>query len=107
MKTLLQATTAIGLMLSPAVAGPIELTCCAPVIYRGEQSKDSHDTVVGVDVYYSNGEWRVRHRMGNGSEIQRINQYSIRDTSNQSATQWRGESYRYPGILWMTGEIQR
>ena len=101
------AAAALSLVLSPSAAGAIELTCGAPVIYRGEQSKDSHDTVVGVDVYYSNGEWRVRHHMGNGSEIHRINQYSIRDTSSRSATQWRGESYKYPGILWMTGEIQR
>src|SRR5262249_5695980 len=42
-----------------------------------------------------------------GSEIHRINQYSIRDTSSRSATQWRGESYKNPRILWVTGEIQR
>jgi clan AA aspartic protease (TIGR02281 family) len=93
--------------IAATMAHAMELTCSAPVIYVGQQSRDAHDTVVGVDVLYSNGEWQVRHRMGNGSEIYRISQYSIRDTSNRSMTQWRGGSYKYPGILTMIGEIQR
>jgi gag-polyprotein putative aspartyl protease len=105
--TLLKALAVATMLIAPQVASAVELTCSAPIVYVGQQSRDAHDTVVGVDVYYLNGEWQVRHRMGNGSEIHRVNQYAIRDASNRNATQWRGESYKYPGILWMVGAIQR
>jgi len=104
MKYLLAAA---GLLTVHAtMAQGIELTCGAPVIYVGEQSRDRSDTVVGVDVYHSNGEWEVRHRMGNGSEIHRINQYLMRDTSNRNMIQWRGASFKYPNLV-MVGEIKR
>ena len=93
--------------IAATMAHAMELTCSAPIIHVGTQSRDASDTVVGVDVYYSNGEWQVRHRMGNGSEVNRKNQYAMRDTSNRNMTQWRGESYKYSGILLMVGEIQR
>jgi clan AA aspartic protease (TIGR02281 family) len=92
--------------IAATTAHAIELTCSAPIIHVGTQSRDASDTVVGVDVYYSNGDWRVRHRMGNGSEIHRINQYSIQDNSNRNMTQWKGASYKYPSVR-MIGEIQR
>src|SRR5262249_12566900 len=107
MKSLLKSLATATMLIAPQVASAVELTCSAPIVYVGQQSRDAHDTVVGVDVYYSNGEWQVRHRMGNGSEVNRVNQYAMRDTSNRNMTQWRGESYKYPGILWMVGEIQR
>jgi clan AA aspartic protease (TIGR02281 family) len=107
MKSLLKSLAIATMLIAPQVASAVELTCSAPIVYVGQQSRDAHDTVVGVDVYYSNGEWQVRHRMGNGSEVNRVNQYAMRDTSNRNMTQWRGESYKYPGILWMVGEIQR
>jgi clan AA aspartic protease (TIGR02281 family) len=104
---LLKPLAVATMLIAPQVASAVELTCSAPIVYVGQQSRDAHDTVVGVDVYYSNGEWQVRHRMGNGSEVNRVNQYVMRDTSNRNMTQWRGESYKYPGILWMVAEIQR
>src|SRR5262245_391553 len=107
MKSLLKSLAIATMLIAPQVASAMELTCSAPIVYVGQQSRDAHDTVVGVDVYYSNGEWQVRHRMGNGSEVNRVNQYAMRDTSNRNMTQWRGESYKYPGILWMVGEVQR
>ena len=110
MNTLLKSiavATLSATVLTPIAADALELTCGAPVIHIGQQSKDAHDTVIGVDVYYSNGEWQVRHLMGNSSEVNRINQYSMRDTSNRSTPQWRGDSYKYSGIVWMVGEIKR
>jgi clan AA aspartic protease (TIGR02281 family) len=110
MNTLLKSiavATLSATVLTPIAADALELTCGAPVIHIGQHSKDAHDTVIGVDVYYSNGEWQVRHLMGNSSEVNRINQYSMRDTSNRSTPQWRGDSYKYPGIVWMVGEIKR
>jgi clan AA aspartic protease (TIGR02281 family) len=110
MNTLLKSiavATLSATVLTPIAADALELTCGAPVIHIGQQSKDAHDTVIGIDVYYSNGEWQVRHLMGNSSEVNRINQYSIRDTSNRSTPQWRGDSYKYSGIVWMVGEIKR
>jgi clan AA aspartic protease (TIGR02281 family) len=107
MKSLLKSLAIATMLIAPQVASGMELTCSGPIVYVGQQSRDAHDTVVGVDVYYANGEWQVRHRMGNGSEVNRVNQYAMRDTSNQNMAQWRGESYKYPGILWMVGELQR
>src|SRR5262245_1544421 len=107
MKSLLKSLAIATMLIAPQVASAVELTCSAPIVYVGQQSRDAHDTVVGVDVYYSNGEWQVRHRMGNGSEVNRVNQYGMRDNSNRNLTQWRGERYKYPGILWMLGEIPR
>lgn len=105
---LLKSLAVAGLLttaVTPA-AHAVELTCSAPTIYTGKQSKDAHDTVVGVDVYYSDGEWQVRHRMGNGSEVHRESQYSIRDTSTQNYTQWRGYNQKYPNLQ-MVGEIKQ
>jgi clan AA aspartic protease (TIGR02281 family) len=110
MNTLLKSiavATLSATVLTPIAADALELTCGAPVIHIGRQSKDAHDTVIGVDVYYSNGDWQVRYLMGNSSEVNRINQYFMRDTSNRSTPQWRGDSYKYPGIVWMVGEIKR
>jgi clan AA aspartic protease (TIGR02281 family) len=110
MNTLLKSiavATLSATVLTPIAADALELTCGAPVIHIGQQSKDAHDTVIGIDVYYSNGEWQVRHLMGNSSEVNRINQYLMRDTSNRSTPQWRGDSYKYSGIVWMVGEIKR
>jgi len=77
MKSLLKSLAIATMLIAPQVASAVELTCSAPIVYVGQQSRDAHDTVVGVDVYYSNGEWQVRHRMGNGSEVNRVNQYAM------------------------------
>jgi clan AA aspartic protease (TIGR02281 family) len=104
---ILKALAVAGLFtIAATMAHAMELTCSAPIIYVGTQSRDASDTVIGVDVYYSNGDWRVRHRMGNGSEVHRINQYAIEDTSNRNMTQWKGASYKNPSVR-MIGEIQR
>src|SRR5262245_13864501 len=101
---LLLATAAAVLATAPAHA--IELTCSAPTILVGKQSKDAHDTVVGIDVSYEDGEWMVRHRMGNSSEVHRESQYDLKDNSGNNLTQWRGVLKRNTNEK-MIGEIKQ
>src|SRR5262245_16479725 len=102
---LLLATAAAVLAIAPAHA--IELTCSAPTILVGKQSKDAHDTVVGIDIRYEEDcEWNSRHRMGNSSEVRREAQYDLRDNSGRNLTQWRGVLKRNPSQT-MIGEIKQ
>jgi clan AA aspartic protease (TIGR02281 family) len=107
MKYLLAAASLLTVQSTTAQAAA-EITCGTPLVYVGQQSRDASDTVVGVDVYHStdNREWQVRHRMANGSEIYRTNQYLMRDTTKGNLIQWQGASFKYPGLV-MVGEIQR
>jgi hypothetical protein len=107
MKYLLAAASLLTVQSTTAQAAA-EISCGTPLVYVGQQSRDASDTVVGVDVYHStdNREWQVRHRMANGSEIYRINQYLMRDTTKGNLIQWQGASFKYPGLV-MVGEIQR
>jgi clan AA aspartic protease (TIGR02281 family) len=89
------------------LANAIELTCSKPTIYVGEQSKDAKDTVVQINVRHMREGWQVHHRLGNGLIAEREFQYNIQDLSNQRQTAWKGSSNKYPGVLWMRGELQR
>jgi predicted aspartyl protease len=104
MKKALLATVAL-VALSTA-ANAVDLTCGAPQIYIGHQSKDAKDTVMSVNVQYDQSGWQVHHRMGNGLVAQREYQYMIQDTSNQNLKQWRGYNQKNPQ-MYMVGEIQR
>src|SRR5262249_38959269 len=90
MKRVMLATL-LAIVATQTSATARELTCFAPIIVVGTQSKDRADTVVGVDVFHTEEDgWEVRHRMGNGSEIRRSTQYDMQDTSDRRMTQWRG-----------------
>jgi hypothetical protein len=102
-KTLLAA----GILLAATSAQALELSCGAPNIIIGTQSRDRADTVTGVEVTHTeeNG-WRIIHVMGNGSLILRGIQYDIRDTSDRNMTQWRGLLLKRSSHT-MIGEIKR
>ena len=72
-----------GVLLATTSAQALELTCQAPIILVGTQSKDTHDTAVGIYIVRTEEDgWEITYRMGNGSEIRRSTQYEIRDTSD-------------------------
>src|SRR5262245_56116007 len=100
MKSLLKSLAIATMLIAPQVASAVELRCAPPMGDVGPRSRDPDDTVAGLHVYCSDGESQVPHRKGNGSEVNRLNQYAMRDTSNRNMTQLRGESYKSPGILW-------
>ena len=106
MRKVLLAGAAAAAVMAAAPAHAAELTCAAPTVLVGKQSKDSHDTVVGIDVSYEGGYWNVRHRMGNSSEVYRQHQYAITDSSGSTLTQWRGTLTRNANLK-MVGELKQ
>jgi hypothetical protein len=96
-----------GVLLATTSAQALELTCQAPIILVGTQSKDAHDTAVGTYVVHTEEDgWEITYRMGNGSEIRRSTQYEIRDTSDTKMTQWRGVFLKRSSFQ-MIGEVKR
>jgi len=101
-KILLTAVCLTGVLLSGGAHAALDITCDEPRVIYGATGSNP---VVQVDVVYDEGEWSVVHYLASGRRISRRQQYAMRDTSDDVATQWRGVFYKNPRVS-IVGEVR-